>query len=516
MKLKTILIMCGLVLLSSLGVKAQTVSWVIQPQYTSIEPYSDQLYKVKSGYQFGLIDKDGQLVVPVMADSITVMRNGHALSLKYTTDGRFKLIGILHSDLSYTNVMADYYVSQYPFFSEDLLPVYNGKNRLGYIDPNGREVIEFNLVEAYPFCEGIASVSKGKGGVLGKISNVATDVLKVEKPKGTLGYVRNDGQFLVIQKNLGKLKQAYSFNNGEALVVTEDGRSCFINPRGQLVREDNNVLISVDEYYAYNPDAAGNRQVAKNYMQNFNGPTTYVDGNKVGYRHGSKIFLLPQFSSAFPFSNNYAIAAVADKYGVLKILSDNFKHNPRFSRIENSSEQMVDYELLIPSEWQNSTLTMFCKLENGIESSCVLQPSNSDKRVFSFSIPAGEKPLFRLEGENLLIWEIDLGASVEAEKDDLEISILSGSVKANAKDIATVGIKITNNTSKVQQLTVSISGDKVSRLNKKISIQPGKSQNVYAQYTNVTKKGVYELNVSLSNGKKASRQINISPFFNNL
>jgi UDP-N-acetylmuramyl pentapeptide synthase len=86
--------MCGLALLSSLGVKAQTISWVIQPQYTSIEPYSEQLYKVKSGYQSGLIDKEGQLVVPVTADSITTMRNGHALSLKYTTDGRFKLIGI--------------------------------------------------------------------------------------------------------------------------------------------------------------------------------------------------------------------------------------------------------------------------------------------------------------------------------------------------------------------------------------------------------------------------------------
>ena len=79
-----------------------------------------------------------------------------------------------------------------------------------------------------------------------------------------------------------------------------------------------------------------------------------------------------------------------------------------------------------------------------------------------------------------------------------------------------MGIKITNNTSKVQQVTVSVSGDKVSRMNKKISIPAGKSENVYAQYTNVTKKGVYELTVSLSNGMKASRRINITPFFNNL
>lgn len=516
MKLKTILLMSGLALLNCLGVNAQTVSWVIQPQYSSIESYSDQLYKVKSGYQSGLIDKNGQLVVPITADSITSMRNGHALALKYTTDGRFKLMGILHNDLSYTNVMGDYYIGQYPFFSEDLLPVYNDKNRLGYIDPNGRETIEFNLVEAYPFCEGIASVSKGKGGVLGKITNVASDVLKVDKPKGTLGYVRNDGQFLVIQKSLGKLAQAYSFKNGEALVVTEDGRMCFINPRGQMIREDNNVLIAIDENYAYNPDAANNRQTVKSSFQNFNGPTTYVDGTKIGYRQGAKVFLLPQFTNAYPFSNNYAIVAVDGKYGVLKLLADDFKHNPRFSRIENSSEQMVDYELQIPAEWRNSTLTMYCKLKNGTTSNCVLQPSNSDKRVFSFSIPAGEKPMFRLEGEGLVIWEVDLGASTESVKDDVDIAILSGSVKANAKDIASVAIKITNNTSDVQQITVSVSGEKVTRLNKKISIAAGKSENVYATYNKVTKKGVYELTVSLSNGKKVSRRITVSPFFNNL
>lgn len=514
MKLRTLLFAGGLAILSSLSVKAQTAHWVIRPQYSSISTYSDQLYKVKSGYMTGLMDKSGKLVVPVTADSITDMRNGHALALKYTSEGRFKLMGILHHDLSYTNIMKDYYVGDYPFYSEDMLPVYNEKDRLGYLDPNGREVIEFNLVEAHPFCEGVAAVSRAKKGIGAAVDMAGSALSGKYKPKGTVGYVKNDGKFVVIQKNLGKLEQAYSFRHGEALVVTEDGRMCFINTRGQFIREDRNVVVELDDVYAFHPNYSQEMNQEK-FVQTFNGPTIFADGNKIGYRNGGKIILPPQFTHAYPFSNGYAVAAVDGKYGVLNLVDVEFKHNPKFSKMENSSDQMLDYELQIPSQWGTVPLTMYCKLKNGTESNCVLQPSASDKRVFVFSVPAGEKPTFRLEGDNLVIWEESMsGAASSVGKDDLDVAILSGAVKANAKDNATVVVRITNNTSNEQEVTVSISGQKVIRVNKNVTIPAGGAEKVYATYTNVLKKGTYELTVKLSNGKTVTRTITVSPFFN--
>ena len=515
MRIRILSLFAGLAIGGCLGLSAQTASWLIQPQYSTIQPYSEQLFKVKNGYSTGLVDKSGKEVVPISADSITDMRNGHALTLKYTSDGRFKLMGVLHHDLTYSTVHEDYYVSNYPFYSEDKLPVYNEKGRLGYIDPNGREAIEFNLVEAHPFSGGIAAISKGKGGVIGALGNAASGLLKAEK-KGTPGYIKGDGKFVTIQKNIGKLQQAYSFRNGEALVVTEKGRYCFINERGQLVREDNNILISVDEMYAYNPNAR-NQKEKMEYKPVYNGPSTFSDGNKIGYRQGSKVILPPQFSHAQPFSDNYAIAAINGKYGVLQLKAHSFKHNPKFSKMDNGSDQMLDYELTVPTEWKDKTLTMYCKLNDGTESKSVSQPSGSDTRIFSFSLPTGEKPTFRLEGENLVIWEESMKQQSSAANSDLEIKIASTKVKAKPDtDAATVVIRIVNNASYRQEVTASVSGPKVNKTQKKLVIEAGESQRVYAVYPKVMKEGTYKLTIKLSNGTAVEKNITVEPFFNNL
>lgn len=516
MILKRLFFVGGLMAFSCLGVFSQTVCWTIRPQYSSIETYSDQLYKVKSGYTSGLIDKTGQIIVPVSADSITDMRNGHSLVLKYTSDGRFKVSGVFHHDMTYSTILGEYYVSDYPFYSEDKLPVYNEKGRLGYIDSNGREVVKFNYVEAHPFCEGLALVAKGKGGIGNLVKGVASTLLKSDnKPKGAYSYVDGNGEAIVIQKNLGKLKQAYSFRQGQALVITEDDRMCYINPRGQLICEANDTRIVVDDVYAINPEAENISRKTK-VQVSYNGPTTYTERNKIGYRKGANFILSPQFSDAVPFSNNYAIAAVDGKFGVLQLLADVFKVTPKYSRIDNS-DQMLDCEVWIPAEWRNRSLTMYCKLSNGVESACELQATNDEKRMFSFSIPIGEKPLLRLEGEGLILLEDTRSvATNQATSGDLEVKILTTKVKANSKDIARVTIRVMNNSGQVQDVEITILGEKVTPLKKVLSLANGEAKTVVARYEHVQEEATRRLTVKLSTGKVVTKDILVEPFFNKL
>ena len=43
------------------GMNAQTAKWAIAPQYSSITPYGEDMYKVKIGKQVGVVDKDGKI-----------------------------------------------------------------------------------------------------------------------------------------------------------------------------------------------------------------------------------------------------------------------------------------------------------------------------------------------------------------------------------------------------------------------------------------------------------------------
>ena len=75
------------------GMNAQTAKWAIAPQYSSITPYGEDMYKVKIGKQVGVVDKDGKIIVGVYADSITNMVEDCSLVLRFV-DGKNKLVSI--------------------------------------------------------------------------------------------------------------------------------------------------------------------------------------------------------------------------------------------------------------------------------------------------------------------------------------------------------------------------------------------------------------------------------------
>lgn len=219
--------------------------WKVSPDYTYMSAYGDNMLKVKQFSRSGIIGYDGKEVVPVNADSITDLSEGYGLVLR-VEDGAYRIEGIIKKDKTYTPIKGEYFAGEYAFFSEYKLPVMNSKGLYGYIDPTGREVIEFSYTNIHPFSEGYAAVTKTSkvGSLLGKGLKMVS-ITKRDK----MCYIDDHGVVLKLQSDLGNIYGATSFYKGEAMVTKKDKSSCIINTSGNIIRIENNANVSFNKKY---------------------------------------------------------------------------------------------------------------------------------------------------------------------------------------------------------------------------------------------------------------------------
>lgn len=496
------------------ALEAQTAQWVIKPQYTSVTAYGDGMYKVKSGRRVGILDQEGKVIVSVSADSITPLVEGCALVLQYEEE-RSRLKGILHSDRKMIPITEEWYVDDFPFFSEGKLPVYIKNGKYGYIGPNGKLILDFDYGFVHPFSEGWAAVSKGKG-LLGKgIGFVKKNVVKNNKEK--VFYVDERGHVMTLQSDIGEIHTGTSFKNGEALVITKDNRYCIINTSGQLLRVDNNVILMFDDKYAL----TASNEVKENVVPAtvYDGPTTFVENGIYGYKQGSKVILPAQFKEASPFSKGYAIVSKENRYGVLKLLQGDFLCRSTAGTLKTTDAGMVsvDYIVTVPNDWKDGSLELSCINADGTKASSTQPGDANNSRVFSFILAKGKHSL-SLDGGDLIVWESGMAASGAdnslAKVDDLSISISPATVKANVKDNAPVAVALTNNTSGTIELTVKVTGDRLAPVTKKISLEGGQTEKISTYFTKVNEEEYRTVTVSTSlTENKVSKRIKLLPFF---
>lgn len=505
-----LLFICGFI--SSLN--AQTARWLIQPQYTSISVYGDGMYKVKSGRYAGILGQEGNSLVSVYADSITPLVEGCALVLQFEED-RYCLKGILHADQKIIPVTEEWYVEDYPFFSEGKLPVYTKNGKYGYINPNGIPVTGFDYSSIHPFSEGWAAVSKGKGLVGKGIGLIKKNLVKKSKDK--VFYINEQGQVMSLMSDIGDIYFGTSFKDGEALVITKDNKYCFINTSGQLVRIDNNIAMMFDEKFALQKDKMESKDNVISEAV-YDGPTTFVENDIYGYMQGGKVILPAQFSEASPFSKGYAIVAKDKKYGVLKLIQGDFYCRAAAGTLKSTDTgvESVDYIVSVPEGWKDGALELLCVNADGKKVSST-QPGNTDtNRIFSFLL-SKEKYDLSLQGENLLVWKSGMGESDTVKhvaEDDLTISISPASVKANVKDNAPVAVTLTNNTSNVMELTVKVTGDRLKSITKTISIEGKQTEKISTYFMKVSTEEYRTITVSTSlTENNVSKRIKLLPFF---
>lgn len=141
---------------------AQTARWLCQPEYTAIGYLGSGLFKVKGeNGKWGVLDRTGELTLPVAHDSITYLKDDRALLLDASgqnllglIDGRGRLIRSFRQ--------GEYYVTaDYPYFNEHLLVVSAPGEQymyFGYLNDKGDLQIPLNYFYAAPFAEGKAMV----------------------------------------------------------------------------------------------------------------------------------------------------------------------------------------------------------------------------------------------------------------------------------------------------------------------------------------------------------------------
>lgn len=142
--------------------EAQTARWLCKPTYAAIRYLGNGLFKVKSDNgKWGIVNRSGELTIPVEHDSITYLKDDRALVLDASGQA---LLGIIDGGGRKIRTFqpGEYFVSaDYPYFNEHLLVVSAPGEQymyFGYLNDKGEVQIPLNYFHAAPFSEGEAAV----------------------------------------------------------------------------------------------------------------------------------------------------------------------------------------------------------------------------------------------------------------------------------------------------------------------------------------------------------------------
>lgn len=486
---------------------AQTAKWSIKPEYTSLSSYCEGVYKVRKNAQVGLIDENGVVIVPATADSITHMVENYSLILELE-GGKYRLKGIFSNDKKVIPITNEYYVDQYPFFSEGKLPVCNLKGKYGFINTNGRLVLDFEYGTIHPFSNGLASVSKKN--LIGNVTSL------IKKSKGSVIYIDENGQELKLPAEIGDIYSGTTFKNGEALVTNKGEKQYVISNTGSIVRIDNSIALIFDDRYSLVSDNNKNDIIQAETIV-YDGPTTFTENGLYGYRLEEAIILPAQFTEALPFSKGYAIAGKDGKKGILKLVNGSFSGQQAKGSLVSSDQQKeaVDYLVEIPEEWKNESLKLsFLSKDKNSNINASLPGDGASTRTFSFLLPKErEEGKVMLEGGTLVLWKNTMEDARAIAAASIKITVTPETSKANAKDNANISIRLTNQGQKPQELSIKISGDRLKPVEKKVTLQPNSGERISAYFYKVTKKEKRNLIIETSFMDAISKDIWVIPFF---
>lgn len=342
--MKTKLTILAALLLASVYSNAQTIRWIVKPNYTSIEYFSNDIFKcIDQNGKVQLVDWNGKSLLPEnVVDNVTEYADGYSIALQGN-----KILGFLTEAKphAFITVNGEYCISEYPFFSEGFLVVVDSKGKMGYMNTDGQIAIECKYEKARPFRMGRASVEPAKKQVF------------YINPQGK---TNNPDSF-----HGGKLTKGSSFNeNGEAVVA---------NYQDYAVIGTNMKVKRKIEYTADLPVRLCDFAYSANVGDCFQDNLLIIDYDKnievdskegrFGYRWdvGLKNVEIPaQFSEADYFYNDRAIAAKGSKFGILELLGGHFESNWPVNnlRVYSDGFDMMQFTLKAPASLESNKIKL--------------------------------------------------------------------------------------------------------------------------------------------------------------
>ena len=514
---------------------SQTPTWSIRPEYAQISHYADGLYKVKSGAYQGVMDAEGKVIVPVLADSVTNLSAGYGLVLNVVKD-KYQLVGIISADKSYKEIYEEYYVDKYPFFSEGMLPVYNRKGLYGFINERGELKIDFKYSAAKPFSNGYALVSKMEGGAGKLVAGLLSREKATKQPP--VSYIDYKDKFLELDSSLGEIYSGTTFHNGEAVVVSSEMKYVVINNYGKKLRELTEIPTRFNRKGAAIFDE---EEESETYIPRYDEYLIYSSVDGYGYMDKGEVIIPAQFKHAGKFVDDYAIVSTNGRlFGLVKLTKEKFSCSIKEEKIKDGGKNQVavKYVFSVPEEWRGKNLTLEYTINGRTQSN--IQPADYEE-TREFAIVHEDSPrVLKLLGDGLVLWtkSIENNKSVSKEKkvsvdkdllDNVYVRLSNKTTKAQLElfNRAPVTVVITNKNDQELELDLLIySKEKgktdytMSPVSKKgVVIKPGGFYKIYGEISadgmSKPEKRTITIKLTLEDGseKYQYREITIEPIF---
>lgn len=181
-------------------VSAQTVRWVVGPEYEAISPFFEGVAAVKKNGKWGYINEKGSLFVNPEYENVSNFNNGVAVA----TAADKTVMAIIDLNGKVVKPKGSFKVdNRFACFSDGLLLVTNG-SKWGYMNLSGNLSIECKYLSAQPFSENFAAVLFDEYWY----------------------YISADGSIAIPPNSKRESYWAFGFNEGKAVILYNNGMTC--------------------------------------------------------------------------------------------------------------------------------------------------------------------------------------------------------------------------------------------------------------------------------------------------
>lgn len=181
-------------------VSAQTVRWVVSPEYEVISPFSEGVAAIKKNGKWGYINEKGNVFVNPEYENASDFSNGVGV----VTASDKTVVAIIDLNGTIVKPNGNFKVdNRFARFSDGLLLVTNG-SKWGYMNLSGNLSIECKYLSAQPFSENRAAVLFDEYWY----------------------YISADGSTAIPPNPKRESYWAFGFNGGKAVMLYNNGITC--------------------------------------------------------------------------------------------------------------------------------------------------------------------------------------------------------------------------------------------------------------------------------------------------
>lgn len=476
---------------------AQTVSWALQPRYTSIEPLTENLYKIGSGGKYGIATSQGNILFQTEADSITFFVEDYALILN-KEGTKYKIAGILNRKGEIKTPAQTCFVTTWPYFQQGYLVVANTNGVYGFLNTSGEEAITCKYKQAHPFSGGYASVTLMNNRVI---------------------YINTFEQPLQLEPGDGEIYMGTTFSNGEALVCTSDKKMYIINSGGTIKNKIKLREIAVDPMYCLCTEGvAQSAPVIQHPRFSTAGPTPFIENGKYGYKNNAYLVLPAQFTQADQFRNNVARVMQGSHSGLLRIVSfDTITTHLKANRLEVKQKvpQEIQYAVTLPRELTGNELELSFTDPNQAtpETRIPIRSGNPDMiPKFTPAVVKGVESYtcaytFQIRGGGLLYKE-EVHTISFRKIPEYTCSVSPQKGKAGEDDSLTVTLYLSNASDFPIKLSIKAEGKTVA-----VDLKAFQKSTSYVTFKDIKAEEKRSISISVPNGRKQVSYVQVEPFY---